>query len=94
MIRRDDGRLVVEGAITLTGVAALLPEGLALIDRDGMEIDLAGVTAVDSSAVALLIEWTGAARRAGHRVVYLNLDNSLRSLVALYGVSDLLPQSR
>lgn len=94
MIRRETDRLVLEGAVTLESVPALLAQGLALIDRDEVRIDLAGVTAVDSSAVALLLEWMRAARRAGRRVVYLNLDNSLESLVALYGVTDLLPQDR
>lgn len=94
MIRRETDRLVLEGAVTLESVSALLAQGLALIDRDEVRIDLAGVTAVDSSAVALLLEWMRAARRAGRRVVYLNLDNSLESLVALYGVTDLLPQDR
>ncbi|MEO8037200.1 MAG: STAS domain-containing protein [Betaproteobacteria bacterium] len=92
MIRREDGRLVVEGAITLVNVTALLAEGLGMIDRDCVQIDLAEVTEADSSAVALLIEWARAARRAGRRIVYLNLDNSLRSLVSLYDVGELLPQ--
>jgi phospholipid transport system transporter-binding protein len=84
----------MEGPVTLDSVPALLEQGLALIDRDEVRIDLAGVTAADSSAVALLLEWMRAARRAGRRVVYLNLGNSLESLVSLYGVTDLLPQGR
>jgi phospholipid transport system transporter-binding protein len=94
MIRRDADRLVLEGPVTLDTVPALLAQGLALIDRDEVRIDLAGVTAADSSAVALLLEWMRAARRAGRRIVYLNLENSLESLVALYGVTELLPQGR
>jgi phospholipid transport system transporter-binding protein len=94
MIRREADRLVLEGAVTLDSVPALLPQGLALIDRDEVRIDLSGVTAADSSAVALLLEWLRAARRARRRVVYVNLGNSLGSLVALYGVSELLPQGR
>lgn len=94
MIRREADRIVLEGPVTLDTVPALLAQGLALIDRDEVRIDLAGVTAADSSAVALLLEWMRAARRAGRRVLYLNLGNSLESLVALYGVTDLLPQGR
>jgi phospholipid transport system transporter-binding protein len=94
MIRREADRIVLEGPVTLDTVPALLSQGLALIDRDEVHIDLAGVTAADSSAVALLLEWMRAARRAGRRIVYLNLGNSLESLVVLYGVTDLLPQGR
>ena len=94
MIRREADRIVLEGPVTLDSVPALLAQGLALIDREEVRIDLAGVTAADSSAVALLLEWMRAARRAGRRVLYLNLGNSLESLVALYDVTDLLPQGR
>jgi len=94
MIRREVDRVLLEGPVTLDSVPALLAQGLALIDRDEVRIDLAGVTAADSSAVALLLEWMRAARRAGRSIVYLNLGNSLESLVALYGVTDLLPQGR
>ncbi len=91
MIRRDGDRLVLEGAVTIEEVPELLAQGLALLERDETRIDLAGVTAADSAAVALLLEWLRAAQRAGGRIVYLNLDNSLKSLVDLYGVTELLP---
>jgi phospholipid transport system transporter-binding protein len=94
MIRRDGDRLVVEGAVTMEEVPGLLAQGLALLDRDETRIDLAGVTTADSSAVALLLEWLRAAQRGGGRIVYLNLDNSLKSLADLYGVTELLPLAR
>lgn len=91
MIRREGDRLLLEGAVTIEEVPALLPQGLALLSQGETRIDLAGVTTVDSSAVALLLEWLRGARRGGNRIVYLNLDNSLRSLADLYGVTELLP---
>lgn len=94
MIRREGDRLLLEGVVTLQTVPDLLPQGLALIDRQTVTIDLAGVTAADSSAVALLLEWMRAAARAGRRIDYLHLGNSLESLVALYGVTELLTQDR
>lgn len=94
MIRRDGDRLVVEGAVTMEEVPGLLAQGLMLLDRGETRIDLAGVTAADSSAVALLLEWLRAAQRGGGRIVYLNLDNSLKSLADLYGVTELLPLAR
>jgi len=94
MIRCDGDRLVMEGAVTIEEVPGLLTQGLALLDRDETRIDLAGVTTADSSAVALLLEWLRAAQRTGGRVVYLNLDNSLKSLADLYGVTELLPLTR
>lgn len=91
MIRREGDRLVLEGAVTIEEVPGLLPQGLALLSQGETRIDLAGVTTADSSAVALLLEWLRVAERGGDRIVYLNLDNSLRSLADLYGVTELLP---
>lgn len=91
MIRREGDRLVLEGAVTIEEVPGLLPQGLALLAQGETRIDLAGVTTADSSAVALLLEWLRVAERGGDRIVYLNLDNSLRSLADLYGVTELLP---
>lgn len=90
MIRREGDRLILEGAVTIEEVPGLLSQGLALLSPGETRIDLAGVTTADSSAVALLLEWLRVARRAGDRIVYLNLDNSLKSLADLYGVTELL----
>jgi phospholipid transport system transporter-binding protein len=91
MIRREGDRLILEGAVTIEEVPGLLSQGLALLRPGETRIDLAGVTSADSSAVALLLEWLRVAQRAGDRIVYLNLDNSLKSLADLYGVTELLP---
>jgi phospholipid transport system transporter-binding protein len=91
MIRREGDRLILEGAVTIEEVPGLLSQGLALLSPGETRIDLAGVTTADSSAVALLLEWLRVAQRAGDRIVYLNLDNSLKSLADLYGVTELLP---
>jgi len=44
MIERDGNRLVVRGAVTLADVSQWRESGLAAIDRDGLTIDLAGVS--------------------------------------------------
>ena len=94
MIRREADRLVLEGAGHARQRAGAAGAGTGADRsrrgahrsrrRDGRRFVGGG----------LLLEWMRAARRAGRRVVYLNLGNSLESLVALYGVTDLLPQDR
>lgn len=90
MIRRDGDAFLVEGAITIANVEEVLAEGLRLFDGSDIRVDLARVTEVDSSALSLLLEWSRRAAREGRRLVFVNLTPNLKSLAALYGVSDLI----
>jgi phospholipid transport system transporter-binding protein len=91
VIRREADRLVVDGPVTLDTVPALAHALDEALGTGASIADLAGVTEVDSSAVALLLEWR---RRAGERNVAVRLANAppaLRNLAGLYGVLELLP---
>jgi phospholipid transport system transporter-binding protein len=94
VIRREGDRLIVDGPVTLETVPALaqaLGEHMAAGDS---VVDFASVTAIDSSAVALLLEWR---RQAEQRKVTLRLANppaALQNLARLYGVLELLPPVR
>jgi phospholipid transport system transporter-binding protein len=90
MIERAGERLLVRGAITLADVTRWRALGLEAIDRDGLTIDLAGVTDADSSALSLLLEWQRAAKARGFRLSYEGLPENLRSLARVYGVLELL----
>jgi phospholipid transport system transporter-binding protein len=91
-IRREGASLRVEGPVHMVNARALMSEGNALLEAGVTTIDMGAVTEVDSSAVSLLLEWqrTAAGRKASLR--FANLPESLKSLAALYGVTDLLPQ--
>lgn len=91
MIRREGGRCVLEGPVTMTNVEAVLAEGERVFEGAQVEIDLAGLTEVDSSAVSLLLEWSRRAARRGQRLSFHNPPANLESLAALYGVSGLVP---
>ena len=90
MIDRDGERLVVRGAVTLADVLGWRESGLEAIDRDGLTIDLGGVSEADSSALSLLLEWQRAAKARGFRIKYSGLPENLRSLAQVYGVLELL----
>ena len=94
MIERDADRIRVRGEMTLTTVPALLPLGAAQLESGAGIVDLSGVTAVDSSAVALLLEWTRVAQRRGGSIAFHHPGENLISLVKLYDVSALLPFPR
>jgi phospholipid transport system transporter-binding protein len=80
----------VRGPLTIADAASLVDEGKRLFVAESIVVDLGGVTEVDSAAVSLLLEWQRTARAANRRIEFVNLPENLKSLAALYGVSELL----
>ncbi|MGN6389984.1 MAG: STAS domain-containing protein [Burkholderiaceae bacterium] len=76
--------------LTFAEARAAFRAGLDAIAAGQTEIDLGGVTTIDSSAVALLLAWRRAASAAGKPLRLLHLPAGLLSLAALYGVTALL----
>jgi len=91
VIRREGDVFVVEGPVTMANVEAVLGEGERIFDGPEVQVDLARVTEVDSSAVSLLLEWSRRAARKGQRMTFRSPPANLTSLAALYGVSNLVP---
>lgn len=91
-IRRDGDRLQLSGPVHMSNARALLEQGSALLTPEVTTVDLSGVTEVDSAAVSLLLEWQRQAARRGQRLRFARLPESLKSLAALYGVTELLPE--
>jgi len=76
---------------TIPGVLAQSAEFEARTDLpDKLVIDFTGVSGVDSSAVALLLEWRRQALVRGKTLVFTNLPANLVALARLYGVADLI----
>ena len=80
-------------ALTVQNAKAALEQGLAAIKAGQTVFDLGTVQVADSSAVAVLLAWKRAARKAGAALSYVNLPASLQSLAALYGVDAFLVES-
>jgi phospholipid transport system transporter-binding protein len=90
-MRREGGRLIVSGPVTLANVGELLAQGYAQI-RDGTnEVDLAGVTELDSSLLAMLLAWRREARRLGRDLAFSHPPQGLATIARLYGVLEWLP---
>ncbi len=87
----EGGRAKVVGSLHFTTVSALLTAGVAAIESGrAAVIDLASVTASDSSGLALLIEWLSVAKSAGKELRYENLPTQLQQLARLSEVEQLL----
>ena len=90
MIRREGDSLLIEGALTLATVSGLAGEARDHLRQGVRVIDLRGVSEVDSSAVALALEWLRQAAEAKPGLRFVNLPVAMQNLAKLYGVSELL----
>ena len=91
MPRRERNRLLLDGELTADTVPRVLADA-AMQDRAAVEVvDLAGVTEVDSAAVALAIAWLREARAGGRTIRFENLPPAMAKLARLYAVADLIP---
>ena len=86
-MRREGNRLLLEGAVTMDTVPALMPQARAALGEGDTELDFGGATAVDSAAIAMALELR---RAAGGRLSMVNLPASALNLAALYSVTDQL----
>lgn len=90
-IELSENRWRVTGDILVDNANAILQESSALqIDQD-LVIDLAKVSNLDTAALSLLLEWQRRAIAADKTIEFVNLPESLVSLAALYGITDLIP---
>ena len=89
--------LRLTGALSFETLPAVLAESAQYTSRpdlpDRLTIDFAGIASVDSSAVALLLEWRREALRLGKELVFVNLPQNLLALANLYGVEELIQPS-
>lgn len=91
MIFREGGTVIVQGAVTIDNAVMLTRSGIALFDDQPLTIDLDQVAEVDSTIVSVLLEWQRATRNNRHALQFINMPESLKSLIQLYGVAELIP---
>jgi phospholipid transport system transporter-binding protein len=88
--------LALTGALSFETIPSVLEQSEQYAARpdlpERLTIDFAGITGVDSSAVALLLEWRRQAARRNKRLEFVNLPPNLLALAHLYGVAELIQQ--
>ncbi len=77
-------------SLTMENAKPALQDGLAAIATGQTEIDLAGLTQVDSAGVAVLLAWQRAAVARQQALSFHNPPENLRSIAQLYGVAEFL----
>ena len=80
--------------MTQAQTAGLLVAGQKLlaasIDTQAILIDLGAVSEVDSSGLAVLLDWLRTAHQQGKEISIAGVPSGLRSLAELYGIQELL----
>ena len=86
--------LALTGALSFETLPQVLADSVQYAARtdlpDRLTIDFGAITGVDSSAVALLLEWRRQAAERGKRLEFVNLPPNLLALAELYGVAELI----
>ena len=91
VVESAGGRVYLRGPVTLTTVQGLLDQRPQFLAGTSLRVDLSGVDECDSSAVALMLAWTRDAAERGIPIAFENLPQSVRTLIDLYDVGELLP---
>ena len=90
MMRREGERLLLQGALNMDTVPALLHEA-RLACREGIQVvDFTDVTEADSAAIAFVLELQRSARERDRRLAVTNPPQAMRNLAAMYGVTEQL----
>ncbi|MFZ6675321.1 STAS domain-containing protein [Undibacterium sp. Xuan67W] len=76
--------------INLQNAVSVAQAGLSVIAKGETVFDLSALAVVDSSAVAVMLDWQRAASVAGRAMEFHSVSANLLSLISLYGVADLL----
>ncbi len=92
-VQRIDDHIAVSGDMTLETASDLLASGVSTLADGDAVFDLAAVTDVDSSGLAVLFGWQRAAQAQGKTLRIENPPYNLISLAEVYGVTEILPIS-
>lgn len=76
--------------LTIENASQTLADGIRAIEAGQFDFDLSGLTGVDSSAVAILLQWQRQAHLKGAALKLAAVPANLQSLIDLYGVGELL----
>jgi phospholipid transport system transporter-binding protein len=89
----SSGRLAAHGPLVFATATRACEQGLAALSGaagGALEIDCGGISASDSAGLAVLLEWLGAARRAGRSLRYRALPEGMLALARISEVDELL----
>lgn len=93
-LTREGDVLRVRGDISYNNADALCTEGLGLLAQAGAQpvVNLAGLTAASSVAVAVLLRWARAAAVRGQQLRLAQVPERCQAIVRVSGLAEALPE--
>jgi phospholipid transport system transporter-binding protein len=89
-----NGRFRLSGHLGFDSAAHVLAESHKLFaEHKKIQVDLAQVDSTDSAGLALLVEWTGWARREKRKLSFTHVPKQALALAKISEVDELLPVS-
>jgi phospholipid transport system transporter-binding protein len=89
---RGNGRFLLTGHLGFESAARALAESHKLFaDHKKLQLDLSGVDSADSAGLALLVEWTGWAKREKRKLNFINTPKQAIALAKISEVDEILP---
>ncbi len=85
--------LRLSGPVRIDTVTTLLQTSVPSFSQARSVVDFSEVTDIDSSALALMLQWRRDAESAGSQVHFVHVPDNLRVLAELYGVTFLLQEN-
>lgn len=91
-VHRQGQHVKLTGAITLETVTAIYRETRCWQQKNDLpeSVDLNQIEGLDSSCVALLLEWASWAKSAGRQIQFANPPGALCALVHLFDIEQVL----
>ena len=86
------GRFRLSGHLGFQSATAALAESQRLFaGHKKIQLDLSGVDGADSAGLALLVEWTGWAKREKRKLTFSNVPKQAVALAKISEVDEILP---
>jgi phospholipid transport system transporter-binding protein len=82
----------VSGNVTIDDAPSLLTETRHLPAQARLVVDFSEVRHVDTATLSLMFEWLRHAQTKKCDLKFSHLPQNLQSLMALYGITELIPQ--
>ena len=89
LINEGAGTFYLRGEVDFHTVTTLMDIDI-LDEADKVSIDLAGLQRVDSSAIALLVQWQRQAAQKDIPLRFLNIPELIKPLLALYDLDAII----
>jgi phospholipid transport system transporter-binding protein len=90
-ITGGEGRYAISGVLTFTTVPELWRAGFGGVGGGEVQMDLSGITRVDSAGIALLIELIRTVRKRGGDVFLMHAPPQLMAIATVSGLDTVLP---